>query len=61
MHENFVFCACFSYINNEPKISIIKSTFENTIIHMKDWDFDPYRLKYLKYKTKYLKLKSNIT
>jgi hypothetical protein len=49
------------YINNEPKISIIKSTFENTIIHMKDWDFDPYRLKYLKYKNKYLKLKSNIT
>ena len=48
------------YINNEPKISIIKSTFNNTSIHMKDWDIDPYRLKYLKYKTKYLKLKSNI-
>jgi len=53
------------YIGKEPKISIIKSTYENTMIHlysyidrnMLPYNFDIYRQKYLKYKIKYLQLK----
>ena len=45
------------YINDKPVISIIKSTFENMKIHMKDLDVNPYEKKYIKYKTKYLTLK----
>jgi hypothetical protein len=45
------------YINNEPKLSIIKSTFNNSKIHLKDWNLDPYKMKYIKYKNKYLTVK----
>lgn len=46
------------YINDKPFISIIKTTFENMKIHMKDLDLNPYEIKYLKYKMKYLNLKN---
>jgi hypothetical protein len=54
------------YINNEAKISIIKSTYDNTIKHLYSYlniedlpnNFDIYRQKYLKYKMKYLNLKN---
>ena len=52
------------YIQGKPKISIIKSTYENTIKHLYSYlpfndleaNFDIYRYKYLKYKSKYLDL-----
>lgn len=47
------------YINGEPNVSIVKSTLANTLIHLKDFDKNPYERKYLKYKAKYLNLKKN--
>jgi hypothetical protein len=54
-----------TYIEDEAKISIIKSTYENTLIHLYSYlniedlpnNFDIYKNKYFKYKMKYLKLK----
>ena len=54
------------YINDKPKMSIIKSTYKNTMIHLYSYinkneleeNFDIYKHKYLKYKTKYLQLKN---
>jgi hypothetical protein len=47
------------YIENEPSISIIKSSLKNTLIHVKDMDVNPYQGKYIKYKSKYLSLLNN--
>ena len=40
-----------------PTITIVKSTFKNSLVHLKDWGVNPYTKKYLKYKNKYLQLK----
>ena len=40
-----------------PTITIVKSTFKNSLVHLKDWGGNLYEKKYLKYKTKYTKLK----
>ena len=48
------------YINIKPKISVVKSTLQNTLIHLTELDNNPYRIKYLKYKTKYLKFKEKM-
>jgi hypothetical protein len=45
---------------SEPKITIIKSSLKNTLIHLHDNYINPYKNKYLKYKNKYLKLKENL-
>jgi hypothetical protein len=47
------------YNENEPSISIIKSSLKNTLIHVKDMDVNPYKGKYIKYKSKYLSLLNN--
>jgi len=39
------------------KMSIIKSSLKNTLIHIKDLDVNPYMKKYNKYKSKYYLLK----
>ena len=54
------------YINDKPKMSIIKSTYKNTMTHLYSYineneleeKFDIYKHKYLKYKAKYLQLKN---
>ena len=45
------------YINDKPRMSIIKSTLKNTLIHIVDLDKNPYEKKYNKYKSKYYLLK----
>jgi hypothetical protein len=50
-----------NYIDNIPKVSIIKSSIENTRIHIPDYNkpniHTNFKIKYLKYKNKYLNLK----
>jgi hypothetical protein len=45
------------YINEKPRLSIVKSTLKNTLIHIVDLDKNPYEKKYNKYKSKYYLLK----
>jgi len=45
-------------IDKDKKISIIKSTLKNTLIHVTDMDEYPYYKKYNKYKNKYVQLKN---
>jgi hypothetical protein len=45
---------------NPVNITIIKSTYENSLIHLKDWNLNAYKKKYLKYKNKYLSLKNKL-
>ena len=45
------------YSNDEPVVTIIKSTLKNTLIHLVDMDVNPYANKYKKYKSKYYLLK----
>ena len=46
--------------NYSEDITIIKSTYQNSLIHLKDWVLNPYKKKYLKYKNKYLLLKNKL-
>ncbi len=43
-----------------PVVSIVKSTYQNSLHHMRDWGVNPYEKKYLKYKNKYLGLKEKV-
>jgi hypothetical protein len=47
------------YSGNKPTMTIIKSSLKNTLIHVKDMDVNPYKGKYIKYKSKYLSLLDN--
>ena len=54
-----------NYIDNIPKVSIIKSSLENTRIHIQDYNITNdkkggYYKKYLKYKSKYLVLQQGL-
>ena len=44
------------YQDNKPITTIIKSTLENAEIHIPQFNYNPYKEKYIKYKTKYLSL-----
>ena len=43
-----------------PKISVIKSSLHNTLIHLTELDVNPYEQKYRKYKQKYLNMKEKV-
>ena len=51
-----------TYTNEIPKVTIIKSSLENTKIHIKDYNIQNggYYEKYIKYKNKYNNLKSKL-
>ena len=45
---------------NDPHISVIKSSYQNTMIHLTELDNNPYKDKYKKYKSKYNYIKQNL-
>jgi hypothetical protein len=49
-----------NYTNLKPRISVIKSSLQNTLIHLTELDNNPYKRKYQKYKLKYYKLKEKM-
>ena len=49
-----------NYRNSNTEMSVIKSTLENTKIHLPKISENPYKRKFKKYKFKYMKLKEEI-
>jgi hypothetical protein len=50
-----------NYINSsKPLTTVIKSTLQNTLVHITELDNNPYKIKYQKYKSKYFKLKEKM-